>query len=109
MGCINKIDSCTYCNACGGINEFNIFKSLAISPNPANTDITIDVSVDITSISKIEMRDVTGRRVKEIAAFELLPGTNSFKIETLSLGSGTYFLKVSSGEFTLSKPVIISH
>jgi hypothetical protein len=78
--------------ACGsvGINENNHSELFKLQPNPADDQLFVDSK---NEISKIEIFDITGKRIQTLFA-----NHKTHVIDVKDLSSGLYFLKVSGAE-----------
>ncbi|MFM8917809.1 MAG: T9SS type A sorting domain-containing protein, partial [Bacteroidota bacterium] len=87
-----------YClNLPTGVSDVESASSLIrISPNPATDYVRVDLSSLNTDVKSIQLLDVSGRIVKEVAATE----KRAYDLSRDNLSSGTYFVKVilTSGE-----------
>jgi hypothetical protein len=72
----------------------NVFK---IYPNPATTDIHIDIQTNVASNAAIKIVDETGRIVK-IIAVELQSGNNINNIYINELAAGNYYVHITDGK-----------
>lgn len=89
--------------------EFSLYQNY---PNPFNpvTKIKFDVkSKGKSEKAKINLVifDVLGKEVIELVNSELAPGTYEADFDASNLPSGIYFYKLSSGEFSESKRMIL--
>jgi hypothetical protein len=74
-----------------GINEANYNKYITLYPNPATS--TVKVGLDANAkITDIQIIDILGRQVKSYAGFN----TNSQEISLSGIGSGAYFINIST-------------
>ncbi|MFM7053460.1 MAG: T9SS type A sorting domain-containing protein, partial [Bacteroidota bacterium] len=87
-----------YClNLATGVSDLETASSLIrVSQNPAKDHVHVDLSSLNTDVKSIQLLDVSGRIVKEVAASE----KRAYDINRDNLSSGTYFVKVilTSGE-----------
>ncbi len=84
------------CNLSLDINEDQETKAmLHISPNPANR--VIQVSLPGNKV-KIEAASIFNMMGQEVARFDNINATGSYRMDISHLSSGTYILKVSSPE-----------
>jgi hypothetical protein len=75
---------------------------LLVYPNPAQYSITIVSSVDNSSVTTIEIFDITGKRVLARTAIG-----NMTEIDVSSLKKGYYVIRLISENASLSSPLII--
>ena len=75
-------------------NEITINK---IYPNPFNPITTIDFDVPYSTDIKINILNLQGRKVKEIANNEFAPGNYKLQVNALDLSSGIYFVELING------------
>ncbi len=84
-----------------GINNTpDIDKQLSIYPNPVNTEVTI--SLQGFMIDKLELFDMLGQIVNSVE-----PKNSEVKLNTSSLHSGVYFLRIMSGDNIISRKIDI--
>lgn len=81
-------------------------------PNPFNpsTKIRFDISGNGTNLfsdTKLEVFDVTGKRIKVILNSQLKPGKYEIEFNASDLASGIYFYKLTSGNFSASKKLVL--
>jgi choice-of-anchor B domain-containing protein len=80
------------------LSSENFDKSIfVISPNPANSFVTIESS---NEINKIEVYNILGKSIKTVSNLFV----NNFRLDTSDLTSGIYLLKINDG---ISKKIII--
>jgi len=104
-----------YTNNCGGLitrvaQEINLptsFKLFQNYPNPFNPETAI--SYQISAISKVSLRiyDLLGREVAMLINEEKTPGYYSGMFNAESLPSGIYFYKLTAGNFSSTKKMIL--
>ncbi len=86
--------------------------NLSIHPNPAGNVITIlyeipfEHSISKKSRTKIEIFDITGRKVQTILDKDILPGRYSIIWQAKHVKQGIYFIKISSDNKTLTRKLI---
>jgi hypothetical protein len=85
----------------GGINENDFSEQVSIYPNPVADQLSI--SNYQSSIKKLEFFNVYGEKIFE-SHFSNLTSQISVDISQLA---GIYFLKISSGNFTITKKIIV--
>ena len=68
-----------------------------IYPNPFNPVTTIDFDVPYSTDIKINILNLQGRKVKEIANNEFAPGNYKLQVNALDLSSGIYFVELING------------
>jgi aminopeptidase N len=78
-------------------------QNLVIYPNPASTQLNIEVNNLIAYPQKVELYNVLGQKV-----LEAFPHENKFYIDIIDFYEGTYFLKIISGNKSTSHKIIIS-
>lgn len=78
-------------------------QSLVIYPNPASTQINIEVNDLSNYPRKVEMFNVLGQKV-----MEALPHENKFSIDIVDFSEGAYFIKITSGNKSSSHKIIIA-
>lgn len=98
-GCVDT-SSCYAINGIG-INEHGL-SAFVVYPNPAKDKITLNFGVDVNQ-AKIEVMDAAGR----VVIAQTTSQTSTFDM-TISLPAGTYFIKVSTAEFAVIKPLTIN-
>ncbi len=76
-------------------------------PNPFNPVTNIKFDVPKQSIIKIAVYDVIGREVEILVNSELLPGVYSADWNASNFASGVYFFRMTSGEFSDVKKMIL--
>jgi len=77
------------------IPEAEIYQDcINLSPNPATSEITVDLSGSPDQISKIVILDIKGTEVKH-----LQKSGNSFQIQISDLPQGIYILRLFKGNF----------
>lgn len=84
------------------------FKLQQNYPNPFNPQTRIEYSIPIQSSVQIEIFDVLGRRVDLLENGIKKPGNYSVYFDASNLASGTYFYRITAGDFikTLKMAVV---
>jgi CubicO group peptidase (beta-lactamase class C family) len=81
--------------------------SVDVFPNPATGRTTIRYSVAEPGRREVQIYDVLGREVARITDGELRSGSNQLTIETGSLPTGTYLVRVVQGSRAASRPLVL--
>ncbi len=77
--------------------------SLAVYPNPARNDITVQLSGNVQP--EIELYDALGRE-QNVRGTSLQSGVT---LDVSKVPSGIYFLRMSSGDYVQSRSVVVEH
>ncbi|HOI29001.1 MAG TPA: T9SS type A sorting domain-containing protein [Melioribacteraceae bacterium] len=78
-------------------------------PNPFNPSTTINFSIDTPGNVELKIYDITGREVAALINQYKPAGNYSYRFNPteLNLSSGVYFYKLSAGEFSSVKKMIL--
>jgi hypothetical protein len=76
-------------------------------PNPFNPMTTIEFSLPKGEFVEITIFDVTGREVATIVQDPFQAGTYKVTFDATSLSSGVYFYKLTAGNFTDTKKMLL--
>ena len=83
--------------------------SFSIYPNPTNGFVTVDYTLNIDAPILIELYNLFGQRLKLIVPQQnQKAGDYSVQASVSDLGTGTYIIRVTFGEQTESKQLIIN-
>ena len=77
------------------IADFNLEIESAY-PNPAQTDLTIKVTLPNHGHTTLDLLDIQGRPITVVHEGELNAGVHTFKRDVSGLPAGTYLLKAQS-------------
>ncbi len=89
-----------------GFEEQGLLETLLpISPNPVSGNVTIRFVLEKTSDVRIDVFDMTGRRVDYLDEQNMLEGIHVLGINTLP--SGIYICRMTSGSFTDAKRFVV--
>lgn len=76
-------------------------------PNPFNPTTTISYSVSKSVAVTIKIYDVLGREVKTVVNEMKQPGNYNFVFDGSQLVSGVYFCRMQTGEFALTRKLVL--
>jgi len=76
-------------------------------PNPFNPSTVIKYSIPVTGLVKLAVYDVTGREVATLVNEVKQAGNFLVEFNASNLSSGVYFYKLTSGDFTAIKKMIL--
>ncbi len=80
-----------------------------ITPNPVVDKATINYQINTASDVKIELYDMTGKLIKEIANEKKLNfGIYSAELDASDINPGIYFYKITTGSYSTTEKIIIS-
>ena len=90
-------------NSALSVKISNLESSLKIWPNPASTELNIELNSNIEKDFKAEIINSIGQVVKRISKFE--SGINKIKVDNFP--TGVYFLKLISNSDTFQKRIVL--
>lgn len=76
-------------------------------PNPFNPVTNIEFELPKNSFVDLKVFDITGKEVSSLVNQSLNAGYYQFKFDASGLSSGSYFYKISAGNFTSMKKMIV--
>jgi hypothetical protein len=76
-------------------------------PNPFNPATTISYSIPEESLVSLKIYDVMGSEVAELVNGRQLAGIYNVNFDASSLASGTYFYKLTAGDFVSVKKMVL--
>ena len=76
-------------------------------PNPFNPNTTISFGLPVESNVKLDVFDVTGRRVQTLVNSRLAAGHHHVNFDAAGLGSGVYFYRVDTGQEQLIRKMML--
>lgn len=76
-------------------------------PNPFNPSTIIRFSLSVVSNTMLKVYDVTGREVQTLVNEKLQPGTYETSFDGSKFTSGVYFYKITAGDFTVTKKLLL--
>lgn len=88
------------------LESSNIPSQFSVSnnyPNPFNPVTHINFELPSLEFLKINMFDITGKLVKQIASQEFLPGVYQLSLDFTDYSSGTYFVRFESQKNVVTK------
>jgi PKD repeat protein len=81
-----------------GVNEHpNTISSLESYPNPFKESLTLNISSKENAAIRISLCDLTGREAIS-TSYNLVKGNNSIRINTASLQTGMFLLRINAGD-----------
>lgn len=91
------------------INEFSSASSndLIISPNPANSQITITCNTTMASITTVEIYNVMSQNVKTLFNGRQIAGKYQQCYDISKISPGIYFVKIFDGKKSYCKKLIV--
>lgn len=84
-------------------NSFKLFQNY---PNPFNPSTVISYQLSVTSNVKIVVYDLLGREIAILVNEEKFPGEYEIQFNGSQLSSGTYFYRLTSGQYTETKKMV---
>jgi hypothetical protein len=91
-----------------GIHEgFANSLNVQLSPNPSKDFFYLSFELPKSTSVRIDLMDLSGKQVKEIVAGKMELGEHLIKIDK-TVSSGMYLIKITSGEGTSYKRVVIT-
>ena len=88
-------------------SNFNSYPSSSICPNPFNPQTTISFSLEQSSHVNIAVYDVSGRLLNELAEGWFPEGKHEITFDGRHLPSGIYFYRFQTGDFVISKKIVL--
>ncbi len=76
-------------------------------PNPTSSICVLQVQLKQNAFAKIELYDITGKKMQPVFSGNLLTGENKIQLNVQSLSSGIYLCKISSEYFEKVIPVSV--
>lgn len=76
-------------------------------PNPFNPVTNIEFSIPNTGLTKLVIFDAAGREIETLVNSDLNPGTYKAEWDASKINSGVYFYRLTSGNFTETKKMIL--
>jgi uncharacterized delta-60 repeat protein len=76
-------------------------------PNPFNPVTNIEFSLPKGSNAKLIIYDITGKQVAELVNQNLQAGTYKVDFDASHLSSGTYFYRLTAGDYSMVKKMIL--
>lgn len=77
-------------------------------PNPFNPATTIKFDLPVSDLVSIQIFDITGKRVKELANNQLFnAGSHEVRFEGSNLSSGAYFYRITTPKYTDVKKMVL--
>jgi hypothetical protein len=86
------------------VKSFNLEQNY---PNPFNPSTTISYTIPNESQVSLVVYDIMGRQVAELVNSKQLAGDYNVNFDAASLASGTYFYKLTAGEFISVKKMVL--
>ncbi|MGZ4065273.1 MAG: T9SS type A sorting domain-containing protein [Bacteroidia bacterium] len=106
--CVHVSDSCNYNNTCTDIKEFGELSNLSVFPNPASEIITLEIESQKELFLTYSLISVLGIEVRNEKSLEIKKGKNSAQLNVRDIPEGIYILRLSSGEKSGGKTIVIS-
>ena len=85
-----------------GINEQSLSEDLSISPNPANTSITLTLPAPPKENTTFELKDILGQSV-----YRSFLSSQTTTIDVSAFAKGIYFLQVAQGNKKTNKKIVV--
>lgn len=83
-------------------SQFNVSDNY---PNPFNPATKINFELPFLQILKIDLFDIRGKLVKEIASQEFLPGSYQLTLDFSAYSSGIYFVRFEAKKNIITKKI----
>ena len=78
-------------------------------PNPSSGIARVGLTLDQKGSARVTVHDALGRELAVVAEGERAPGRYEFAIDTKSLASGVYFVRLTAGRTVQTKKLIVAH
>lgn len=89
------------------IEEANIFNEVNLYPNPAQDQVRLSYELSGSAATQVEVFNLMGERVHFANQGEQLSGNYIHSISTAEMARGIYLVKLSSGDLTTTKKLIL--
>lgn len=76
-------------------------------PNPFNPATSISITIEKTGFTELLVYNLIGEKIASLISQMLTPGNYSFNFNAANLPSGTYFYRLSSGDFVEVRKMIL--
>ena len=86
------------------VNEFKLYNNY---PNPFNPSTKIKFNVPSISDVTIRIYDVLGNEIETLVNQEKTAGTYEVEFNSEGISSGIYLYKITAGDFTQTKMIIL--
>jgi photosystem II stability/assembly factor-like uncharacterized protein len=103
-----------YKTTSGGVSVQNIstevpsaYSLLQNYPNPFNPRTVVRFSLSVVGLTTLKVYDMMGREVQTLVNERLQAGTYEALFDGSKLSSGTYFYKLTAGDFTATKKLTL--
>ena len=89
-------------------NTFGPAKELNIYPNPFNLNTTIEYSLKTQSNVKLELYDISGRKIRTMVNQKQNPGNYRIFFEAKGLSTGLYICYLKTEQYIISRKILLS-
>lgn len=80
-----------------GENQLNVSANrVTVGPNPFNSHTTVSVTLELSANIRVEVYDILGRRVEQLAEGNFEAGIQRFPFDANHLAGGTYLIHVQA-------------
>ena len=101
------VDNLAFSGTATGVEDHtSIINGLNVYPNPSTDNISIDFILTQSQNVKIQMIDLNGKMVKEVA-LGTVNGSAKYSMSVDGIAKGEYFINVIANEGTETKKIII--
>jgi hypothetical protein len=83
------------------------FSLLQNYPNPFNPSTNIKFQIPRNSFVILKIYDIAGKEISELTNEELNPGTYEIEFDSSNLSSGVYYYRLTAGEYSETKKMIL--
>jgi hypothetical protein len=83
--------------------------SMSLFPNPTNDEAKISVTTAKNMRCRIEVTNLLGQTVLEIANKDLPPDLSEFMIDTSKWANGTYIVSIDNGSKKIQEKLVVNH
>jgi hypothetical protein len=76
-------------------------------PNPFNSSTNIEFHVNTKSFVSLRIYDAQGKIIRTLVSQELAPGKYKVDVDANNFSSGMYLYRMTAGDFTETKKMIL--
>lgn len=95
--------------ATGISNEFSVFSSINVFPNPAKNNTVLTLNADKPAMISVAIYNMLGQKISTVFSGIAPQGESNFEIKTNEYPSGIYFVKIDDAKKNKMIKLIVSH